>query len=712
MERTKNDAVKLSFDETTGIATLTLEMKGGVNKINDEFGEGFLEALAWARARPGLKGIILATGHKDFCVGADLDMLYRERDAPRLFDRVRALQRGYREIETCGVPVVAALTGSALGGGYELALACHRRIALNDPRVQVGLPEVTLGVIPGAGGTQRLLRMVGLQAAADLILQGKTVRAPKALAAKLVDELCETREAVIQAAADWITAHPGAKQPWDERGFKFPPPAPGTVEFRDFMLAGCGMLYKKTAGAFRAPEVALCAMQEGGLLDLDRALEVEARHFVSLAVGDQAKDMIRTLWYHRTAAEKHEGLPRAESDEMRKVGILGAGMMGAALGWQCALCGYQVVLRDIKADVLEKAMAHCQALTQDQGKRLGEEGARALLARISTTVELEPLRGCDLIIEAVFEDLDLKHRVTKEIEPLLAPNGIWASNTSALPITDLARASARPERFIGLHFFSPVEKMPLLEIILGQKTSEETTARCLAFCRKIKKTPIVVHDGYGFYTTRVFLAYLMEAVELLAEGYEGALVDWAARSAGMVVGPLQVFDEVTLTLVRKAVPKAAAYVGTKLDRPGLDLLIKVVDEHQRHGKAAGAGFYDYEGGKRRGIWPGLKQLARGKPEASDAAAIGRRLLLAQCVEAVRALEAGVLQRRRDAEVGAIFGLGFAPNTGGPFSYLDRIGLPAAVEELRALARAHGERFDPPALLIRMAQKGERFFEAV
>ncbi|MBI5481438.1 MAG: enoyl-CoA hydratase/isomerase family protein [Deltaproteobacteria bacterium] len=710
MERTKNGAVKLDFDGQ-GIATLTLEMSGRANKINQEFGDGFAQGLTWAKGQQGLKGIIVATGHKDFCVGADIDMLYQARDPKRFYEQVRALQTGYRQLETCGVPVVAALTGSALGGGFELALSCHRRIALDDPKIQLGLPEVMLGVLPGGGGTQRILRMVGLQAAADLILPGKTLRPQTALEAKIIDEVCATPEAVRAAAVGWILAHPGAKQPWDEKSFKFPPPVPGTTDFRDFLLAGSGMLYKKTAGAFRAPELVLRCFHEGGLLELDRALEVEARHFVNLAVGDQAKDMLRTLWYHRTAAEKHEGLPSTDQEGIQKVGILGAGMMGAALAWQCASVGYDVVVRDIKDEVLQKAMDHCRELTKEQQKRLGEEGAKALLARISTTVAPEPLKGCDLVIEAVFEDLELKHRVTKEIEPLLAPGGIWASNTSALPITDLARASAHADRFIGLHFFSPVDKMPLLVIIMGKETSQETAARCLSFCRKIKKTPILINDGYGFYTTRVFLAYLMQGVQLVAEGHDPAVVEWGARAAGMVVGPLQVFDEVTLTLVRKAAPQAKKY-GRAVEGPGIDLLIAMVDEHKRYGKAAGAGFYDYEAGKRKGLWPGLKALAKGTPTATGADVVGQRLLLAQCVEAARVMEEGILQRKRDAEVGAIFGLGFAPNTGGPLSCMDRMGIPTVVKELEALAAAYGPHFTPPKLLVAMAEKGERFFEVV
>ncbi|MBI2839095.1 MAG: enoyl-CoA hydratase/isomerase family protein [Acidobacteria bacterium] len=716
MDETKNGAVKLSFDQDLGIATLTFQMSGKANMINDEFGAGLAEALAWAKARPGLKGIILASGHKDFCVGTEIDILYQARDVEELYRRVRAVQAAYREIETIGVPVVAALTGSALGGGYELALACHRRIAIADPRAQFGLPEVTLGVLPGAGGTQRLTRMLGFQVAADFILQGKVVRAAEAKEAWLVDELCGDREGVRDAAIAWIRSNPRATQPWDRKGFTFPPPAPGTADARDMVLVGCGLLYQKTAGAFLAPQYALSAMQEGCGLTFDRGLEVEARYFTKLACGGQAKDMIRTLWYHRTAAEKHEGLPSIEQlgieQGISTVGVLGAGMMGGAIAWIAAKSGYQVVLKDIRQDALDAAMKHCEGLTSKRARHLDEVGRRELLARIKPTLANEELKGSDLLIEAVFEDMDLKHRVTRETEPLLAAGGIWASNTSALPITPLARASQHPDRFIGMHFFSPVEQMVLLELIVGRQTSDRTLARALAFCRQIKKTPIVVNDGYGFYTTRVFSAYLMEAAQLVAEGHNPALIEWAARSAGMVIGPLQVFDEVTLTLVRKAVPHGEKYTGRRLASEGFELLKTMVDDHKRYGRAAGAGFYEYVDGKRRHIWPGLGQVVRATPERSGIDLIISRLMLAQCVEAARALDEGVIQRKRDAEVGAVFGIGFAPNTGGPLSYIDRRGIRTVVRELEALAREQGDRYAPPPLLLSMAEKGERFFEAV
>lgn len=712
--KTKNGAVGLTFDKGNGIATLTLKMSGNTNKINAEFSEGLLEATEWALARDGLKGIIIGTGHKNFCVGADIDVLYKQRDARAMYKRVLKLHEGFRRLETCGVPVVAALTGSALGGGMELALSCHRRIAVNDDRLVFGQPEVQIGVIPGGGGTQRLPRMIGLQAAADIILQGKTLRASKAKQSGLVDELHDDADAVYTAAREWIANNPMAQRPWDVKGFKPPHPCPGTTDARDMAMAGCAMIYKKTAGAYPAAEYALCAMFEGASLNFNRALEVEARYFTYLATSDQAKDMIRTLWYHRTAAEKHQDLPNIDDGGIRKIGILGAGMMGAGLAWVCSKAGYDVVVKDIRQEALERCSSHCDKLTQKRARHLDTAGKKELLDRIKPTLELSDLEGCDLIIEAVFENMALKHKVNRETEPLLADDAIWASNTSALPITELAIPSKAPERFIGMHFFSPVEQMQLIEIITGKKTDKRTLARALHFCKQIKKTPIVVNDGYAFYTTRLFASYLMEGVQLVAEGHDPALVEWAARAAGMVIGPLQVFDEVTLTLVRHAMDQGKKYVGDRaVDHDGVKLLRRMVDEFERRGRWAGKGFYDYDDkGKRVGIWPKLRELAVGKPDRSDIDELGQRLLLMQASEAVRALEDGVLQRRRDAEVGAIFGIGFAPNTGGPLSYLDRMGLLQAVTRLRTYADRYGKRYDPPQLLVQMAKKGERFFGEV
>jgi 3-hydroxyacyl-CoA dehydrogenase/enoyl-CoA hydratase/3-hydroxybutyryl-CoA epimerase len=708
-DTTKNQMAKLSFDPGTRIATISLQMPK-VNKINDDFGETLQEALEWAKKQDKLAGIIIGSEHKDFCVGADIDRLYRERDPASLMERLRGLHLLYRSIETIGVPVVAALTGSALGGGYELALACHRRIALDDAKVQLGLPEVTLGVLPGAGGTQRLPRIIGIQAALDCILQGKMLRAPKAKQVGLCDELQPTREAVLEAAKKWIVENPKAsKQPWDRKA-PIPGPQPGSNDARSMFMAACGMLTKKTARAYPAPELAVAAMQEGLSLTFERALEVEARYFTKLATSDQAKDMIRTIWYHRTAAEKHEGLPSTQDLAVKKIAILGAGMMGAGLAFISAQAGFEVVLRDIDQGTLDKAIAHAKAEAKEL-KHLSADEQAKIVARIRPTLHVEDIDGVDMVIEAVFENLELKHKVTQEVEPRLAKTGFWASNTSALPISDLAKVSQDPTKFIGLHFFSPVEKMQLLEIIVSPQTSDETLARALAYTKRIKKLPIVVGDGYGFYTTRVFTAYILEGAQLVSEGHDPVLVEAAARSAGMVVAPLQVFDEVTLSLAVKGFAMSRKY-GKSLDTSGIALIEKLATELKRAGKSTGAGFYEYEGGKRTRIWSGLKDLVPATPEETGVELLQRRMLGLQAVEAARCVADGVVRNLRDAEVGAIFGIGFAPNTGGPLSYIDRRGVKAFVEEMDAFAKKYGERYTPPQLLRDMAKKGETFFEKV
>jgi 3-hydroxyacyl-CoA dehydrogenase/enoyl-CoA hydratase/3-hydroxybutyryl-CoA epimerase len=706
MESThKNAAVHGNFDGE--IATLTLEMEGRANKINAVFGLGLKEALDWALAQEGLKGIILATGHKDFCVGADLDLLYAERDPKRIYEGCRQLQTLFREIETCGVPVVCALTGSALGGGYELALSCHHRIALKDPKVQVGLPEVLLGVIPGAGGTQRLPRMLGYQVALEHILQGKIVRAPKALKVGLVDALAESREALDEAAREWISAHPRAVNPWDKSDFKFPAPAPGSDDARNLFVVACAMLTKKTGGVFPSPKTAIEAVQEGSGIRFDRALEVEARHFTKLAVSDCAKDMIRTFFFHRTAVEKHEGLPHVDSAQVDKVAILGAGMMGAGLAFLFAKAGHQVVLKDVAQEGLDLGMTHCRTQAKKL-RHLSKEAQDEVLNRIQPSLDLEDLRGVDLVIEAVFEDLALKHRVIKEVEPLLSEDAIFASNTSAIPIEDLAKASTKPENFIGLHFFSPVEKMPLLEIITPPATSERTIGRALALAKAIKKLPIVVNDGYGFYTTRTFSSYIIEGAQMVSEGHDPVLVEHAAKVAGMVVSPLKCFDEVSLKLGAHAIKQGRAYLGDSMNIGGVRLVSKMV-ELNRLGKAAGAGFYDYEG--KRQLWPGLKDLAESKPEKTGVDYLAKRFLLVQVAQVGHCLDSGVLKNHRDAEIGAIFGIGFAPHTGGPLAWMDRQGLQNVVKDLDAMSEQCGERYTPSATLRAMAEKGERFFEA-
>lgn len=708
----KNEAISARFDSATGVATVQLDMAGSANKINAMFGQGLRDAWTWLDGLDGLKGVILGTAKKNFCVGADIDAMFAERDVNAVHQSVQQLNTLFRAIETYKVPVVCALTGSAIGGGYELALACHHRIALNSPKLQVGLPEVMLGLIPGAGGTQRLPRLIGLQAALERILGGKLERAPKALKVGMVDALAESPEAVYEQAVAWIASNPKAKQPWDRKGFEWPGGVtPGTLQATQITMGASAMLYKKTAGAVRSVEVALQAVEDGGRLTIDGALAVEARAFAKLAVSDQAKDMLRTMWFHRTAAERAEGLPQQDHG-FTKVGILGAGMMGAGLAWLSAKNGLEVVLKDIADEALDGAKKHCEGLTNKALKHKSAEERAALMGRIRFTLEQPDLAGCDLIIEAVVEDDQVKAMVTKDTEPLLAEGYVFASNTSAIPIDRLAKASAKPAQFVGLHFFSPVEKMPLLEIIAGEATSEETLGRCVNFALAIGKLPIVVGDGYGFYTSRTFGKYLMEAVQLVAEGHDPVLLEWAARSAGMVVPPLKVFDEVTLRLGYKGIETRERITGETIDGPGIRLLKTLVKDHGRLGKVAGKGFYDYDGRKRQ-LWPGLSDLVDAKPAKTGLAYIQKRLMLTQVVEVARCLEEGILKSKRDAEVGAVFGIGFAPSAGGPLAWMDRYGIANLVADLEALGAETGqvEYWAPPQLLRDMASRGERFFEA-
>ncbi|MED5373836.1 MAG: 3-hydroxyacyl-CoA dehydrogenase NAD-binding domain-containing protein [Myxococcota bacterium] len=699
-----NPSVTLTVDR--GVATLTLTHRK-VNKLDPGLPKAVNDGLDAALAVDGLQGIILTSGHRDFCVGADLEMLGGNQDPVQILSFVRVLNAMHRRIETCGVSVVAAVTGAALGGGFELALACHHIACVESARV--GLPEVQLGVMPGAGGTQRMPWRLGLQGAMENLAAGTTWRAPKALKVHAIDSVHATREDMLAAADQWIRDNPGAKQPWDRPKPQMPGGVqPGSAASMQLFVGASAFLYKKSAGAFPGAEAVVETIAQGTKMArfgaFDQAIELEARRFVALASSPQARFMIRSLWHFKSAAERFDGLQIAPEHGVSKVAILGAGMMGGGLAFVCAKAGFEVVVKDIAQPALADAQEHCEKelaklkwLTVDQRAEIA--------ARLSFTLETEPLRGADLVIEAVVEKLEVKHAVTREIEPLLAPGAIWASNTSALPIADLAQASAAPERFVGLHFFSPVEKMPLLEVIDPPGCSAETVARALAFGKAIGKTCIVVGDGYGFFTTRLFAAYLLEGAQLVAEGYNPAAIEWAAREQGMVMPPLKVFDEVTLTLGAHAFENRAAYLGKPLELEAVALIGKLV-ALGRTGKAAGAGFYDWS---TRRTWEGLADVVGVAPKSATAAELGRRLMLAQAAEVGRILDDGVIRDRRHVEVGAILGLGFAPNTGGPLSWMEAQGLEGLVAEMEAAAQAWGERFAPSGS-IQAAAKAGGFFE--
>jgi 3-hydroxyacyl-CoA dehydrogenase/enoyl-CoA hydratase/3-hydroxybutyryl-CoA epimerase len=722
MEAIVSDAqVTLGLDRASGIATLTLDGARGVNALNAEFISALEAAVTALKGLQGLAGVLVESAHGSttlaaggpWCVGADLDQLWTVREAEALRRIVSQLHRALRALETCGAPVVALLDGAALGGGCELALACHRRVAVERRDVRIGLPEVGLGVIPGAGGTQRLPRLVGLQKALDVILAGKVLGAREALELGLVDELAPDAPASRRQALEWLATRPEPAQRWDRPGYAFPAPAPGTSEARDLLMGAAAQVIKRTAGAFLAPQAALNAVAEGARLSLEAGLAVETAWFVEQFLSPQARDMLRTLWFHKRAADRLEGLPRAAEPGVRRVGILGAGMMGAGLASLAAQRGFQVVLKDVSQVALDRALEQARAAADARAAR-GGEAAEAVLARVNGTLAAADLAGVDLVIEAVFEDPELKQRVTREAQPFVAPGGLWASNTSALPMALLSQGYPAPERFLGLHFFSPVEAMPLVEVVRGPATSEEALGRALAFVRALGKTPMLVNDGWGFFTTRVFARYILEGACLVADGHDPAVVEWAARAAGMVVGPLQVFDEISLTLGEHVVDQRLQYLGTPADESGVALLRRMIHQLDRKGRAAGAGFYQYQDGRRRGLWPGLADLA-GSPGAGlagkvrDPGAAAERLLYAQAAEAVRALQEGVLRQPRDADLGAVLGIGFGAMLGGPLAWLDRRGAGPAVADLERLAALHGARFAPPELLSRMAREGARFY---
>ncbi len=708
--------MSIAYDkDAQGVVTLTIDMPGrSMNVINEQL-EGPLEdSLAKIEADDSVTGVILTSGKDSFVAGADIEGLFRLTDPQQVFDMSQQLKHTLFRIERCGRPVVCALPGTALGGGLEIAMACHYRIAINNPKAKFGLPEVKLGLLPGGGGTQRLPRLIGIQAALPLMLEGKELDPEKAKAAGIIDALANDREDMLAQARAWITANPRAKARWDDKGFKIPggdSKHPANVQM---WAIAPSMLKQKTQGLYPAPKNILSCVFEGCLVDIDTGCEVESRYFAELAVGQVAKNTIGTFWFGlndiKKGASRPDGIPQSR---FSKIGILGAGMMGAGIAWSSARAGFEVVLKDVSREAAEKGKSYSEGLAQKQVQRrkMSTEDAQALLGRIQPTDKAEDLAGCDLIIEAVFEDRALKATVTKETEAVMDASGVFASNTSTLPITGLATQSVRPEKFIGLHFFSPVDKMPLVEIIVGEKTDAETLARAFDYVLQIRKTPIVVNDSRGFYTSRCFGTYVMEGIAMLAEGMDPQRIESAGKATGMPMPPLALQDEVSLSLgwhVAEQTRKDLAAAGEPYTpHPGLAVVDKMVNSLDRPGKKAGKGFYDYDG-KSKSLWPGLAEHWPAQAEQLPQSEMTDRLLYAQSIETARCVEEGVVERKADADIGSIFGWGFAPWTGGTLQFINATGVEAFVARADALADAYGERFRPPQLLRDMAAQGKRF----
>ncbi len=693
------------------IVTLRMDSAGqAANTMNAAFRDDLAEAVAQLEAETALKGVILASAKKSFFAGGDLHELLavRREDAAAFFAVVEKFKGSMRRLEKLGKPVVAAINGAALGGGWEMALICHHRIALNDPKLMLGLPEVTLGLLPGGGGIVRMTRLLGLEGAFEYLIEGKQFNAAEGRKLGLIHDLAETADELTAKARAWILANPGAKQPWDQEGFKFPGGGPTHPKIAQMLAIAPAMIRAKTRGCFPAPEAILAAAVEGAQVDTDTALRIESRYFTQIATGQVAKNMIGAFWFQLNEIKAGSSRPAGFAPwKATRVGVIGAGMMGAGIAHACASRRLPVVLKDVTLEAAEKGKAHTQALLAKR-RGLSDDAKAATLALIQPTAKAADFAGCDLIIEAVFENRELKAKVTAEAETFLAPGGVLASNTSTLPITGLAQAAQDRSRFIGLHFFSPVHKMQLVEIIKGRETSPETLARAFDFVLQIGKLPIVVNDSRGFFTSRVFSTFVNEGIAMLLEGEAPAAIEMAALKAGMPVGPLVVADEVSLSLIAHIADQTKRDTeaeGREWKPPISEpVLRRMLEEFKRAGKTAGAGFYDYPAAGEKHLWAGLSAWRNPAVEIPERDRI-ERLLFVQALETIRCLDEGVLESHRDANIGSIFGIGFPPWTGGAVQYLIQYGLPAAVARAEELASRYGPRFTPPARLREAAQGG-------
>ncbi len=708
-------AVKIDKD-ADGIVTLTLDMPGrSMNVLNEELTVPFAAAITQIEGDASVKGVIITSGKKEFLAGADIEGVFAITDPALAFQLAETYKAFLRRLEKCGRPVVAALNGTALGGGLELALACHYRIAINDPKAKFGLPEVKLGLLPGGGGTQRLPRLIGIQASLPLMLEGKELKAEQAKQQGVIHELASDRDDMFAKARAWILANPKPVQPWDDKKFKWPGGDSKSPANAQLWAIAPSMASAKTYGNMPAPTNIMSCVFEGGITDFDTGCQVESRYFANLVVSQVSKNMIGTLWFQLNGINKGSSRPQGpERSTVKKLGILGAGMMGAGIAYSSAKVGIEVVLLDTTQDAADKGKAYSANLLDKDIKkgRQTQEGKDQFLARIKATTSYDDLKGCDLIIEAVFEDRKIKADVTRKAEAQLAKTAVFASNTSTLPITGLAEASERPKNFIGLHFFSPVDKMPLVEIIKGKKTSVETLARGFDFVQQIKKTPIVVNDSRGFYTSRCFATYPMEGLTLLAEGQHPRSIEVAGLQAGMPVGPLALQDEVSLSLSMHVLEQTrkdyAAEGKTVAEHPGVAVIEKMVKQHDRVGKKAAKGFYDYPATGQKALWPELtKHFPLAAVQLPQQEMIDR-MMYAQANEAAKCHEEGVVETVADTNIGSIFGWGFAPHQGGALQFINAVGVANFVKRSKELEKKYGARFKPAKILVKMAKDGTRF----
>ena len=715
-----NALKNFSAQSDNGIITVTIDQtERKMNVIGEGFNEAFATITDTFINDQDAKGLILTSGKSTFVVGADIDQLATIETAEQAFDLVEDLKTSLRKLETSGKPVVAAITGTALGGGLELALACHYRIAIDSPKTssttKLGLPEVKLGLLPGGGGTQRLPRLIGIQKALELMTQGKELRPQQALEIGFIDDVAHDNDELISKAKAWINDNPKAQQPWDKKGFKIPGGDSNHPKVVQVFSMAPAMANQKSHGNYPAITHILSSVFEGCLTDIDNGLKIESRFFVACVLSDVSKNMINSLWTQLNSIKKGQSRPQGfERSKVSKVGILGAGMMGAGIAYVSAKAGMEVVLLDTAIEGAEKGKSYSTKLLDKaiSRGRSTKDKKQALLDLIKTTTFYDDLEGCDLIIEAVFEDIDIKAECTRQSEAVIPETAFYASNTSTLPITELAKASKRPNQFIGLHFFSPVDKMPLVEIIVGEKTDDATLATGFDYVGQIGKTPIVVNDSRGFYTSRVFGTYVSEGIAMLAEGVHPRSIEVAGMKSGMPMPPLALQDEVSLSLslhVMEQTKKAMEAEGkTFTPHPAMSVVEKMVKEFGREGKKVSKGFYDYPENGEKHLWSDLTELYPTTDEQPSQQDLVDRLLYVQANETAKCYEENVVRTVADANIGSIFGWGFAPNQGGTLQFINSVGVDKFVARSRELAQKYGARFEPAQILVAMAAKGEVF----
>jgi 3-hydroxyacyl-CoA dehydrogenase / enoyl-CoA hydratase / 3-hydroxybutyryl-CoA epimerase len=713
--------------DADGIVTLTIDDPNQrANTMNDDFRSSLSAAVDRLEAeKDSITGVIVTSAKDTFFAGGDLKLLAQVNDdnAAEFAAGVTKIKADFRRLEKLGKPTVAAFNGAALGGGLEIGLACNRRIALDNPKAQFGLPEVTLGLLPGAGGVTRIIRLLGIMdGLMKVLLQGNRYKPAEAVEVGIVDELAATPAELLDKARAWIKANPETQQPWDAKGYRMPGGAPSNPKVGGMLPALPGNLRKQLKGApMPAPHHIMCAAVEGATVDFDTALAVEGRYFVNLAKGQTAKNMIQAFWFDLNSINGGGSRPAGyEKRNAQKVAVLGAGMMGAGIAYVSARAGIEVVLKDVSLEAAEKGKAYSQKILDKAVSRgkMAQEKADEILARITPTDDYAALAGCDLVVEAVFEKVSLKHEVFQQTEGVVNPDALLGSNTSTLPITILADGVERKQDFIGLHFFSPVDKMPLLEIIRGEQTSDEALARALDYSAQIKKTPIVVNDSRGFFTSRVIGTFVNEGLAMLGEGIAPSTIEQATTQAGYPVGVLQLADELNLELFLKIRNEAKEAAGDSYVAHPAEAIVEKMVELGRPGRLRGAGFFDYdESGKRIGLWPGLAEHfpVAGDPSKVDIQELEERMLVIEAVESARCVEEGVIVQTADANIGSIMGIGFPPWTGGVLQYINGYhadseagGVAAFVARADEFTAKFGARFEPNPLLRKKAENGETF----